>query len=58
MIFYSQELQDACNENMLVLDENFNIKVLSRKDYPDFDYEGYLKALDEFINNEEFYDIY
>lgn len=56
--YYSQELLDACNEFFLVLDENFNIKVLSRKDYPDFDYEGYLKALDEIIPDEEFWDTY
>ena len=31
-------------------------KVLNRKDYPDFDYEGYLKALDEiFPEPEEIY---
>lgn len=52
--YYSQELLDACNENMLILDYDFKPTVISKKDYPDFDYEGYLKALDEIFPDDEF----
>lgn len=50
--FYSQELLDANNEYMYVFDENFNIIAISRKDYPDFDYDEYLKALDDILGCE------
>lgn len=50
--FYFSELLDANNEYMFVFDENFNIIAISRKDYPDFDYDEYLKALDDIFGCE------
>lgn len=50
--YYSQELLDACNEVMYVFDENFNIIAISKNDYPDFDQDEYLKALDDIFGCE------